>query len=730
LVALNLLLVRPRVRVPRSIGWPLALAAVLMLGAFLPLKMEAWPEWRSHLASDFGVNTPELITPQPWVTLESWVLVMVGLAWLWTCFGRGFKEAERRWLVRMLTMMVALLGLLAVIFAAKGISVPFWTGDWQVPYFGPFPNRNNFSGFVAMGAVLAFASAYDAWRRRSTFWLVSAICVVCIIWALVSNTSRAGVLLFFVGVVAWMSFASFSRRSARRMGLSVAVVILLVSVFLLFGRSILERMHGAGGLVETLSNDNRIQIARDTLQLIGQSHWLGVGLGNFEPAFNLVTSFSDHISRPAHPESDWLWLASECGLPVLALFLLALLCWLLHTGPWNRSSKEARSGQKDRRLRNACAIAVMMIAAHGLADVPGHSVGVPITMILVGALALRPRRLATFAPTPLLNTILRFSAAAFCLLAAWMWFSVSLQRPLIPGDSVARQLAREGDKLAQQGDLAGAYEDFSRAIAIKPLQWNYYYRRAMVELPLGMPVQEALDDFNRERYLEPHNSLNCFYEANYWFDYQPAYAIPALRESMARNKERALEYYSSALGRLYDHPEVRGQMFGLASDAKLKLAYLSTATKDDFTRGLDSLLEQDPKLDTLTPEERLTLFRLWYERGDRARLLHMMDSDALWRMDGWPVLAADRAAKGDFQGAYQLALESVKAPADRLVGRGGDVSQLRREFLLHPTDAAAGMELYEAEKSKALLDDALFTLGKVSQLPEAPKRIPYELSFP
>jgi tetratricopeptide (TPR) repeat protein len=325
------------------------------------------------------------------------------------------------------------------------------------------------------------------------------------------------------------------------------------------------------------------------------------------------------------------------------------------------------------------------------------------------------------------NNLFRFGAAAFCLFAAWMWFSISLGRPLIPGRTVARELSRQGVVLAGRDDLAGAREDFSRALAIKPLQWNYYYQRAMVELPLGMQ-QEALDDFNRTRYLEPHDALNCFYEANLWLTYRPAYAIPALREAMVRHRERAAEFYSGILGGVQYHPDLMPQMLDLATDAKLKLIYLSTVTKEDFNRSLQALLDQDPRLDTLTSEERVNLFRLWYERGDRAKLFQMMDADAVWRKDGWSIIAADRASKGDFQGAFQLALDSVRPPVERMVGHGGDLGQLRREFMLHPTDPTYGLELYEAEKAKGLFDDALSTLAKISQLPEAPKRLPYEES--
>ncbi len=728
LVALNLMLVSPRVGPPRSVVWPLAIAALLMLGAFLPFKTELWPDWRLHWVQDFGGTLPERISPQPWISFEAWVLAVVGFSWLWTCFGRGFSVPERRWLIRMLVVVVALLALLAIIVRHQEIVVPFWRSEWLSGYFGPFPDRNNFSSFLAMGAVLAFASAYDAWRRRSVFWLVVVLCVVCIVWALVSNTSRAGVVLFFGGVVAWMSFASFSRRSAQRIGVSASIVLVFAAVFVLFGQPILERMHHSGGLAATLSSDNRVQIARDTIRLISQSPWLGVGLGNFDASFAYVATFTDPYARIVHPENDLLWLGADCGIPVLALFLFALFCWWWHTGSWVRG-KETRSGQRDRRLRNACAIAVMMIVVHGLVDVPGHSVGVPFTMILVASLALRPRRLRPLASSTWMISVWRWGAALFCFFAAFMWFSVWLGQPLFPGRSVARNHIRHAERLAQRGDLAGSLEAFNRAISIKPLQWNYYYQRAAVELPLGLPHQTVLEDYARMRYLEPHSGIICMDEARQWLQFYPPYALPALREAMKRLRERSQEFYATVFAGLNEHPELRPAMLDLATEPKFKLVYLSSAAPgEDFNHCLELLLEQDPRLETLTSDERLHLFRTWYQKGDKARLLRMLKDDTAWRTDGWPVLASDLAAKGDFHGAWQLAADAVHPPLSKPLGRGGDLTVLRREFLLHPTDATYGLELYEMEKTKGLLDDALMTLGKLSQLPDSPKRLIYEES--
>lgn len=727
LVALNLFLIRPSVRPPRTVIWTLALAGLFMLAAFLPLKMELWPDWRLHFAEDFDVPLPERNSPQPWISFEAWVLAMVGFAWLWSCFGRGFDVAERRWLMRRLVMMTALLALLAIIVRYNDWIVPFWRTEWLSGYFGPFPDRNNFSGFLAMGAVLAFATAYDAWRRRSVFWLIVVLCVVCIVWALVSNTSRAGVVLFFAGVVAWMFFASFSRRSAQRIGVSASVVLVFAAVFILFGKPILDRMHASGGVAQVISEDNRVHIAASTLRMIAQSPWFGVGLGNFDPAFAFVVTDTDPYSRFVHPENDWLWLAADCGVLVLALFLIALAAWFWHTGSWSRG-KETRSGQRDRRLRNACAIAVFMIVVHGLVDVPGHSLGVPFTMILVASLALRPRRLVPIPYAKLSTVLWRFGAAIFCVFAAIMWFSVSMGNPLIPGKSEARRQIRKAEWLASHGDLQASREAFDRAIQIRPLQWNYYYQRAIVELALGWPPQAVLQEFARMRYLEPHSALVCMNEAQLWVKYHPPYALPALREAMKRLKVRSQEFYNTILAGVAGNPELRREMFDLATDPKYKLVYLYSVSGAEFNECLEKLLEQDPRLETLTPEERLAMFKLWYQRGDRARLIRMLGEEKSWRTDGWPVLADDLASKGDYRGAWQLAMDAVHPPAYKPISRGGDTAQLSRNFTMHPTDSSYGLELYEIQKTKGLWDDALMTLGKLSQLPEAPKRLIYEES--
>src|SRR6187455_438845 len=55
LVAVNLVIAPPRTSVPKSIGWPLLIFALLALGSFLPIAASALPRWRQTAERDFDI---------------------------------------------------------------------------------------------------------------------------------------------------------------------------------------------------------------------------------------------------------------------------------------------------------------------------------------------------------------------------------------------------------------------------------------------------------------------------------------------------------------------------------------------------------------------------------------------------------------------------------------------------------------------------------------------------
>ncbi len=722
LVGLNLLLNAPRARITRTIIWPLILIAMLLLAGLLPISATFLPDWRARLPLDFGIKLSTLLSPQPWVTFENWILFIMGLAWFLSCLGRRYAEPERRWLTRRLILGIALIAVQSLLFERFGIRPGFWQHDWPATYSGPFSSPDVLGGFLAMGSLLAIAVADDASRQKKKWFLLYALCLVPMFWALLVNSSRTGVLLLFGGLIVWTVFSSFSKRSAQRMSLFVALLLTLAALFIAFGDSLLEKLALPKSTYTSLSSQARIKLAASTLDMIGHAPLLGIGLGNFEPVFALTATSSNFYNRPGHPGSDWLWLASEAGLPVVGLLLLTVIAFIFRTGSWR---SQGSSSQKHRRLRSACAVAALMVPVHGLVDVPGHQVGILFTMMLLAGLSLRQSKRES---SPLVSNraVPRIGAAIFLFGIAATWLAISLGHPVLPGSMSAQVLQRQATGQDRNGELEKAHQSISSAIAMKPLQWSYYFDRASLALPMGRTANLVLEDFSRARMLEPHSGLLCYQEALLWMRYNPKYSIPAWRQALMRDHSRANQFFAALCACLENAPELRASVRDLATDPRLKLTYLVYALPDEFDPVVQELLRQQPSLNQFTPEERLRLFRIWYEHGDRAGLLSTLDHNPIWRADGWPVVATDRAAGGDFKHACQIVMENLSPPIDGTTRRIGSLEQLQHAFLLHPTDYSYGLDLYEVEKAKNLMDDALHTLEKVSQIPGSPKKLLYD----
>src|SRR5207245_3972963 len=67
-----------------------------------------------------------------------------------------------------------------------------------------------------------------------------------------------------------------------------------------------------------------------------------------------------------------------------------------------------------------------------------------------------------------------------------------------------------------------------------PLDWELYYLRATAEIGQREPVQEALDDFRRARFLEPNSESVPLQEGFVWLRVRPDLALVAWREALRR----------------------------------------------------------------------------------------------------------------------------------------------------------------------------------------------------
>lgn len=715
---------RRKLPMPAKIGLLGALLAPLL--AFLPATwlFEA-PAWRKTLEQDWGVELSKTLTPQAAVTFEAWLLFALCLVWLGWCLSRGFSEEQRRAMIQTLTFGGIVICALSIMEATKLISLPWWPRNqfaWGYG-FGPFANRNHISSLASMTCVLCAAASYDAHRRRSRLWILFVLGFFVPLSAIFMNSSRAGLVLLFLGMTTWFGTIAMRRGFFQKLAVSSSLIFIIASLLVMSGGNISKRLTEEG-LSKFASGQGRNGIFAECFKMILDSPWTGIGLGNFNSVFPQFNQLHNPLYTYLHPESDLLWLLAEGGLLTLLPGLLLLLWIFLCTGPWFGKKKKRPSGMQDRRLRNAAAIVFGLGAIHGLGDVPNHGLAYALLMALLAGIAIRPRKLPQEAQTPQ-RWAFRLGGVAALVLGLG-WTAVALGHSTLLGASSAGALFNRAEKLVISGSPSSALPLIDEAIRLKPMDFRSYFVRAHISLLLGHPHDDALTDFSRSRMLEPNYARYCYDEGVIWLRHNPHYALIAWRDLMRRWPSFN---YSGFLQHAKEHPELLGPLWSLATTVNLKMEYLSyVTTREEFDRCLRSLLTQQPELTGLEPVQRERLFNIWYERGNQAALIAALESTPKWRDDGWRILAEHYARNSDFKRACETVVPYLPSIIRTAPGTSTDIPNLERALLYNPTDARRGIDLFQAQKTQGDVDGALRTLEKVSAIPNAPPYVRQEIA--
>src|SRR2546430_7857093 len=387
LLALYLLVRPPRFSLGALTNLVLFTLFTLAAVAFLPASWFFQPTWRAALVNDFGIQLPSTLTPQPWITLTYLLSFAAGLSWLYVVSAQDLELREVRFQLRLFTSGIALLAAICIGLYLSRSALAFWNNEQN---FGPFPNRNQTGTLFGLAAIVILACAQDDLRKRRKRWIVWILELVLIGAAIILNFSRAGIAILMAGSAFWLGALAFRQRSPWRLalGISLFLLLLLLTALLLFGAQTLERFHlhdfGSTGIASNL----RWQIFHDTFRLIRNSPWCGIGFGNFEPIFAICRYTSLGDARALHPESDWLWLWTELGWPALVLIIVGLTLLASRAFPLRAGTNQG--------YRLAALIAALVFAIDGIVDVSGHQMGTAFAAVfLVGLSAHRPLYLQT-----------------------------------------------------------------------------------------------------------------------------------------------------------------------------------------------------------------------------------------------------------------------------------------------------------------------------------------------
>jgi len=444
--------------------------------------------------------------------------------------------------------------------------------------FGFFPNRNHTATYLAMGAICSLGNVLQALRDKRFLALAVALVAASVcLWAVAAwSMSRGGVVLVAIGGLAWLPM--LGPRYLGKHGLWALGLIALAAIGLFFIAEsgvkeriskTVEQASVAINSAETLPAeekkpamdaakdlDLRILITLDTLDLIRSFKWTGIGAGQFFYIFPQYRNISAAVNDldSFHPESDWLWMAAEAGVPAtLALAALVIAAF------WK--ARAAILGGRDRALRSACLVAALLVPIHGLFDVPGHRLPLAWSAVFLFTLALhgpshRPSHGPPLAPLPAAPRVWPFRLVALCLLTLASWLALTqwggAPQPAQVAASSALQQAHDlykQDEALEQAALAehrnykpAPADDLlvkslgilAQAVPLAPLNSELLRYQAYLAMNFNEKFAFAAHCYALELALNPSMVEAPLYQAQVWIPHEPQRCAALWREALRR----------------------------------------------------------------------------------------------------------------------------------------------------------------------------------------------------
>ncbi len=676
---LALVLVRPSVR-PSVV--PLVLVPLfccLVLLSFLPQEYFPEPEWRRLLSELGTVAIAESVNPQPWL----------GWFWWWLLAGTCLVAAalltaplETKPLALVLhaaAFFVALYACLAMFAVQTGWKYPFHGGA----VFGFLPNRNHTATLLVVGAVLSFGLMQ--WRIARGDKVAAGFAALCgapsLAALLFFSTSRAGVVFLVVGLLIWALGASRAPAARRQILAAVAILALFAGLLFIFGgstvRDRLAALWSDAVSVETEETgkdvDFRQPIFRDTARMIGDAPWSGSGLGQFRYVFAQYRQDAARAADVLHPESDWLMVAAESGIPS-ALVLAALAVWYV-AACWK--SRSASGGM----LRWTAASAVLAAILHGAIDVPWHRVSLGWFLLVIAASSVPSTGRAARA-AGLTRVFFVLGGLALLAAAGWIGYEKKEGRSPLPyrWPEVSKQLQALGEaQHYEEAEVAA-----QSAVRQFPLRYESHYWLAGHLRPFAETKPEIDAAVAAALAVEP---VLAKVPAEHAVILQPvdpdgalqAWKIAVQRSAAIDEKENREDLASagSYIGRAlaaFKNDEARQLEFGrMLEGSPVFLAYFITQANPEVASVMTREIADDKQfLDALSAKQRQQVLSRWIVLPEPGRVVVFMEEREAVSAKGeyWPVLARYYAAQGDLPRAVRRVASSCGIALD--APRAGD----------------------------------------------------------
>lgn len=703
----------PRKLPAKPVVFMLALLALAPLAAYLPAGWLAMPEWRKGLVQYPALLASGFVTPQPWLTFHVWLLWLCGVALAAWCSCQDWDHYHRAALARMYAG-----GLFAItLFAIFGYATSYQPSWWQsTDGFGPFLNRNQWGAAMGFGGVVSIALIHQGVRQQNksgaVFWMIA---LAVFTGAVICNGSRGGLVVLTAGGFAYWSFYAVIRKQYHYAAIGASFLLLAFALFAMGGGVLLERFVSLGNLMEGgASEDMRVQFYRMTMAMVAGSPFAGFGLGNFEYVFPFYLDFEPIFDRrPAHPESSWLWLASEGGWLILVVMTLAIVLLLAQ-------------GYAARRLRAATIRAAglscaLVLAFNAFFEVSGHRIGTLFPVLVLASLALPLPQGGDFSPAV---TRAARTLGAVLALTGLIWLLGGAGVPFLPAVQGVSALQSRAYKASEAGRAEDSIADLRRGASLRPIDWNIHWTLSGWLLR-DRQIDAAWQEFRAANALLPYMYWTIEKEAEKWMSIAPGRAAMALLDAMARAPQaRRPQMYANLLAKSGSNPVLHSTLLKLfAEEPEFEFVRIQQSSPESAAKRLTRFIRNTDNLSLVPDHVVPAVMRFMLDRNQTEALDRVVTENTRLKRLGWEVLV-DRAIREQrVKDALDIYFEYGPHPSLPAALSRSDLRSVERAAALAPMDISTGIAYYQGLAAARRDDDAFWQLRRIMESPLAPPYI-------
>lgn len=700
----------------KSLGRWIDLGILGLLGslllAFIPQFYWPIPDWRALAVSTFEIDLPSVLSVQPIISLEAWLMAVAGFSWFYAASSWRINLSGRNLFFITLSCLIAVFAGIVIWANLHDLRYP---GAEDSTTFSFFPNRNQTANFLVLGGVVGFAFAMEGLQGRRLLHLTGVVSSSLCAFALILGVSRAGLLLYFIGIMLWF----ISRLRAKSVPIFFKVgfplCLLAFSIFITSNEKSVARVVDFVSAPTEWNQEYRSLLYHDTLKMIGDAPVAGFGVGNFSAVFPQYREQSKSFQQAVHPESDLFWLVAEGGLLALAFFGIFLGAYFVRC----KGLSLGRAGS----LRVIALIAVIIFVLHGLVDVSGHRPGTVYFAILFAGFAL-PRLghgRKTLSPRIWrgLGGILIFCGSA--------WFLCGLTGLPLHSSTTLRWEQKKAKMSSDVGDYESAIRSMDKILLSRPLDGNAYFQRAQLILADSGRRGDAAADFRRARFVEPTMGEFTLKEGFVWLPYDVGRTLSAWRETLFRELENKDGAFLKMLDAGRKNPKLMQGLIGISSiDLHYRTQLLNYLRGEKFMIEVRKELAIDPSLSHFNREQRTGIVSHWVDYGDASAVEVYLESYASKVDDPWWLLSRLRKNQAQFEDALTYIREGLPVPEiPKVTLDEKTLARLTRSFAVMPQDLIKGTALLRVYLDRGDLEKALQVVDSLIQLRDLPSYIHY-----